>query len=134
MDWNKPEKMDQAIEAMLRAEPMRSVPAGFGRKVKARLTVAALLDWERQRQRYLTAAALFLVFSFSGCMLLAVIFPRLLEFAVCYFVPGGAGHMDYILSQAKYGTYNTAAILALPVAIFMASAAGLARTFPRRSS
>ena len=136
MDCRKPENMDEAIQSMLRVEPMRSVPAGFGRKVKARVTLAAMLDWERQRWRYLSAAALIGLLAALVCMAVPALFPRALEQAISHLVPGGAGYADYVyaLSLAWYGGYTLALIIGLVAAASLAAAAALAYLVQRRRS
>lgn len=132
-DWNKPEQVDAAIETMLRAEPMRAVPPGFGRKVKTRVALAAMLDWERQRWRYVGGVAGSIVLAVLGCILGAVLFPRMLELAVGYVMPGGTGYLDYLVSIAWYGGYSTAALVAVLVGVLLSSAFGLAFLIQRKS-
>lgn len=113
MDWNRPEQVDAAIESMLRAEPMRTVPAGFGRKVKNRVAMAAMLDTERQQWRYVRGAMSLGAAMLAGCFLAAASYPRMLEWAVGWFVPGGAGYFDYLVSLAWYGAFPAAAFVAV---------------------
>ncbi|MCX5770879.1 MAG: hypothetical protein NTZ09_11490 [Candidatus Hydrogenedentes bacterium] len=130
-----PGRMDETIQSLLRAEPMRSVPSGFGRKVKARVTLAAMLDWERQRWRYLSVAALLGLFVALTCVAVPALFPRALELAISYLVPGGAGYADYVFSVAWYGGYAIAALIGLlAVASLGAAAAALAYLIQRRRS
>lgn len=126
MDCRNPENMDDAIQSLLRAEPMRSVPPGFGRKVKARVTLAAMLDWERQRWRYLSVAAGLLLSAVLACIGVAALFPRALELALTHIVPGGAGYADYVyaLSLAWYGGYTLAVITGLAAVATAAAALG----------
>ncbi|HUW60865.1 MAG TPA: hypothetical protein VMZ06_07635 [Candidatus Bathyarchaeia archaeon] len=136
MDCRNPKKTDEAIQSLLRAEPMRSVPPGFGRKVKVRVTLAAMLDWERQRWRYLSATALLGLFVALVCIVVPALFPRALELAISYLVPGGAGYADYVyaLSLAWYGGYTIAALIGLLAVASLAAAAALGYLLQRRRS
>lgn len=137
MNYRDSEKADEAIEALLRSEPMRSVPAGFGRRVKARVTLAALIDRERLLYRYLRAATVTIgLLVFCGLLLVAV-FPRALEMAIEYFVPGGAGYFDYLVSLTRYGGYSGGDLLLLLAAVSAVLAVGLAAAWayaPQRRS
>jgi hypothetical protein len=115
--------MDEAIQALLRAEPMQSVPSGFGRKVKARVTLAAMLDWERQSWRYLGGASLAVLAAAMGCVAVPALFPRALELAISRLVPGGAGYADYVVSLAWYGGYTLAVSIGLLAIASLAAAA-----------
>ena len=129
-----PGRMDETIQSLLRAEPMRSVPPGFGRKVKARVTLAAMLDWERQRWRYLSVAALLGLFVALVCIVVPAVFPRALELAISYLMPGGAGYADYVVSLAWYGGYAIAGLIGLLAVASLAAAAALGYLLQRRRS
>lgn len=122
MDCRNPDKMDETIQSLLGTEPMRPVPFGFGRRVKARVTLAAMLDWERQRWRYLSGAAVVGLVSVVVCVAVPAVFPRILELAVSRLIPGGAGYADYMLSLAWYGAYTIAASIALAAVASLAAA------------
>ena len=129
-----PGKMDETIQSLLQAEPMRSVPPGFGRKVKTRVTLAAMLDWERQRWRYLSVSALVGLSVSLMCIAVPAVFPRALEVVISYLVPGGAGYADYVVSLAWYGGYTIAALIGLLAAGSLAAAAALAYLVQRKRS
>jgi len=132
-DWTKPEEADAAIEAMLRAEPMRAEPPGFGRKVKLRVTLASMLDRERLRWRYIGGVAGAVGLALVLCVLGLALFPRVLELAVSYFMPGGTGYLDYLVSHVWYAGYSTAALLTLLAAALLGLVAGLMFLFQRKS-
>jgi hypothetical protein len=125
MNCLNPDRIDETIQSLLRAEPMQSVPPGFGRKVKARVTLAAMLDWERQRWRYLSGAAGLLMLVALACVAVPAVFPRALEVTISHLAPGGAGYADYMVSLAWYGGYTIAALIGILAVASLAAAAAL---------
>ncbi len=123
MDCHDPERLDETIQAMLTAGPVEALPSGFGRKVKVRVTLAAMLDWERQRWRYLSGAGLAGLIVLSVCLAALAAFPQLVEWVLSRLVPGGAGYADYVISQAWYGGYRLALIVSLAGLAAMAALA-----------
>jgi len=110
-----------AVDAALKAEPLRPVPAGFGRAVRGRVTILGLIKQERQRLGYAMAASGALYLPIVAAALLVVLFPGLPGVLVRN-VPGAMGFYDYMTASAAVSLPRIlAALLILPAIPLAAS-------------
>ena len=114
MDRAEQRDLERTIDTTLGEEPLRPVPAGFGRTVQARVTILTLIKQERQRLGYAMAASGALYLPIVAAGLLLALFPELPGLLVRN-VPGAMGFYDYLMaSPAVSAPRILAALLILP--------------------
>jgi len=114
MDGAEQRDLERTIDTTLGEEPLRPVPAGFGRTVQARVTILTLIKQERQRLGYAMAASGALYLPIVAAGLLLALFPELPGLLVRN-VPGAMGFYDYLMaSPAVSPPRILAALLILP--------------------
>ena len=123
MDRGNRDELDGRIDAALREEELRDVPAGFHRRVQERLRMAALLRREQRRFRLcMTATG-----AIAGALLLVggiAWFMGDLPGAVARSIPGALGFYDHLVAVLTRHWPRMAAgvfgfTLVLGVAVFL---------------
>jgi len=98
MEAHKDDATERLIDATLRAEPFRAVSQGFGRSVRRRLAIVALIEQERQRFRtFLAAGGIFLVGIFSVAIFVFTFAD--LPGILMRTIPGVMGYYDYVAAS-----------------------------------
>ena len=120
MDGAEQRDLERSIDTTLGEEPLRAVPAGFGRTVRARVTILGLIKQERQRLGYAMAAsgALYLPIVAAGVLL--ALFPESPRLVVRN-VPGAMGFYDYLMASPTVSPPRILATLLILPAVPLAA-------------
>lgn len=122
-------KLDDLIRSALQAEPLRPVPRDLQGKVRARLSVVAMIERERRMLRNGAAISSMLVTFAAAAMLLFWMFKACLA-PVFSDLPAAMGWLDYVAFSVQN---SVASIVALAVVIASAVFVLLLWSiFPRR--
>ena len=98
MEAPKENETEALIEKTLREEPLRAATNGFGRRVKSRLAIVALIQQEQQRFGHFMAAGGVFFGGIIGAITLLFLFADL-PGVLRRGIPGLMGYYDYFTAS-----------------------------------